>query len=192
MMHRNPSSAPAPLWDFAVAVYQGAGVSAACLEAQDRHGFDVNLLLFAAWLAGRGEVLDEARLALAEARCRAWREELLQPLRRQRRRWKKDAPHPQAYEALKSLELEAERRQLEFLGTLAAEASFSGAAPGRAASAAEASPFGAGPGDARRARLAAGLEVLRLAAGAPEGALDGFAVAVEAAMDELLGGEESA
>lgn len=44
-----------PFWRFSCAVYAAPGVAQACLELQDTHGADVNLLLLAAWLgAARG------------------------------------------------------------------------------------------------------------------------------------------
>ena len=58
-------------WDFSLRVYGSDGVSAACIALQERHGIDVNLLLFSAWVgeSGRG-VLAQSELgrALAPAR----------------------------------------------------------------------------------------------------------------------------
>jgi len=52
-----------PLWKFSLAVYSAPGVSAVCLELQERRGADVNLVLFAAFVgwSGRGR-LDRAVL----------------------------------------------------------------------------------------------------------------------------------
>ena len=41
-------SATDRLWDFAVTAYGKPDVSHFCLQAQDLHGFDVNMLLYAA------------------------------------------------------------------------------------------------------------------------------------------------
>ncbi len=113
-------SSESALWTFATSVYADAAVSQAALRAQDEAGLDVNLLLFAAWLATRGVALDSAQLERAEARCGLWRQEVVQPLRRLRRGWKQNPPHESAYAAIKDLELEAERRQLAFLEDLVA------------------------------------------------------------------------
>jgi uncharacterized protein (TIGR02444 family) len=119
--------AAASLWEYALRVYNRDGVAAACLAAQDGHGLDVNLLLFAAWLAAAGGALDEGDARRASDYCRAWREEVVQPLRRRRRAWKHAAPHPRAYTAIKALEIEAERQQLVMLAELAQERGLVGA-----------------------------------------------------------------
>ncbi len=47
-----------PFWDFSLEVYGGEGIPAACLELQDAHGVDVNVILFCCWLGrtGRGRL----------------------------------------------------------------------------------------------------------------------------------------
>jgi uncharacterized protein (TIGR02444 family) len=100
-----------PFWDYSLAVYAGDGVADALLALQDRFGLDVNLLLYAAWLADRGLQLDAAHLAALEARVAPWREQVIHPLRRLRRQWR-DYPEAAALrEALKALELQAEQSQ---------------------------------------------------------------------------------
>jgi uncharacterized protein (TIGR02444 family) len=173
------------LWDFATAVYAREGVAEACIAAQDGAGFDVNLLLFAAWLAQRGETLNEARLGLAERRCEAWRDAVVIPLRERRRQWKQDAPHVQAYAALKALELEAERSQLRFLEALAGEPAFLEAGSMPVEAAAQARPD-------RSAIFAASLECLRRARAAPPGSLDDFGTVTGAAVNALFGSEKPA
>ena len=80
-----PPDAGQGLEAYAAALYARPGVAAACLELQDRLGADVNLLLAACWLAGRGVRLDvEAARRLRELAA-AWREPVLAPLRRARR-----------------------------------------------------------------------------------------------------------
>ena len=104
-----------PFWDFSLRVYGTAGVAPACLELQDRHGLDVNLLLLCCWLGHcqkaaptRAEV---ARLADAVA---AWHNDVVRPLRQARRRLKAPGPAiaPALAEALrqevKRIELDAE------------------------------------------------------------------------------------
>jgi len=110
------------LWEYALTAYADPDVAHACLLAQDAHGVDVNLLLCAAWCAALGRALDDAAVVALDEQCRSWREQVIAPLRRQRRLWKGDPTHSEDYAAAKRLELAAEREQLERLqSTLAPE-----------------------------------------------------------------------
>ncbi|MGH7005901.1 MAG: TIGR02444 family protein [Alphaproteobacteria bacterium] len=117
-------------WDFSVTLYGKPGVAAACLALQDRHGVDVNILMFCFWLAasGRGPVgrrsLDEA-FAAAEA----WHAEIVRNLRALRKRLKQpvgpaDAALAQALRArIQKIEIDAEHiEQLTLAASAAAEA----------------------------------------------------------------------
>lgn len=104
------------LWSWSLRVYGRPGVAAACLEAQDRHGADVNLLLWAAWTgAEHGHLLTAGEVAAAREAVVGWHREVVVPLREVRRRLKTGpVPAPDAdTEALrtriKATELEAER-----------------------------------------------------------------------------------
>ncbi len=108
------------LWYFAVALYGRPGMADLCLELQDRHGMDVPLLLWAAWVgAARDHALTPGELAAADAAVAPWRRDVVAPLRAVRRRLKQ-GPLPLAPTAgsdslrdrVKALELEAERLQL--------------------------------------------------------------------------------
>jgi uncharacterized protein (TIGR02444 family) len=100
-----------PFWDYSLAVYARDGVADALLALQDEFGLDVNMLLYAAWLAERGLQLDAAHLIPLETRVATWREQVIHPLRRLRRQWR-DYPEAAALrEGLKALELEAEQSQ---------------------------------------------------------------------------------
>ena len=57
-------------WAFSLDVYGRPGVAPACLALQDRHGLDVNLLLFCCWAASQGVTLDQRTLAAAEEAAR--------------------------------------------------------------------------------------------------------------------------
>ena len=72
-------------WDFSLELYGREGVAPACLALQERHGADVNLLLFGCWLAasGRGP-LEGAALARAGASVEPWHREIVRGLRRTR------------------------------------------------------------------------------------------------------------
>ncbi len=51
-----------PFWDFSLAVWGREAVEPACLALQERHGIDVNVLLFCGWAGRRGRALDAAVL----------------------------------------------------------------------------------------------------------------------------------
>ncbi|MBI3517027.1 MAG: TIGR02444 family protein [Proteobacteria bacterium] len=105
-----------PLWKFSLAVYGAPGVSAACLDLQERRGADVNLVLYAAFVgaSGRGR-LSPAELEACRAATRPWSEAVVQPLRRVRRDLKggigavPGEPVQALRRAVQALELEAER-----------------------------------------------------------------------------------
>ncbi|SHJ28466.1 TIGR02444 family protein [Roseomonas rosea] len=104
-------------WRFSCAVYAAPGVAQACLELQDRHGADVNLLLLAAWLGANRGVRVEAAW-LAEEPGADWHRGVIGPLRQARRRVKAgglgDEALRQFHAQLLACELAAERiRQAE-------------------------------------------------------------------------------
>lgn len=69
-------------WDFSIAIYDKSGVQPACLGLQDRHGLDVNLLLYCCWHAASGRgVLTEDDLAAAAALCAPWHDRIITGLR---------------------------------------------------------------------------------------------------------------
>jgi uncharacterized protein (TIGR02444 family) len=113
---------PAGFWAFSLDFYGRPGVAAACLELQDRHGLDVNLVLYCCW---RGDRLTEAQLQAAIDLTAPWRSEIVQPLRALRRRLKPGfPPFPEAgvltlRKRIADAELEAERLQQQALEALA-------------------------------------------------------------------------
>lgn len=123
------------LWDWAVRAYAAPGVSEACLALQDRDDQNVCLLLYAAWCGRTGRALDAEAVEAAVDTARAWSETAIAPLRRIRRDLKTRRPDMDdlAREAVrdkvKAVELDAERRLLEALETLAPAASEKPVAP---------------------------------------------------------------
>ena len=109
-------------WSFSLGFYGRAGVSAACIDLQDRYGHDVNILLFACWvgLSGRGR-LTPGDLARAEAAVGPWRRAVTEPVRAARRALKdaRDEGAGELYGAAKALELAAERVAQSRLAALA-------------------------------------------------------------------------
>tara|TARA_R110000751_G_scaffold78436_9_gene158193 strand:+ start:5653 stop:6210 length:558 start_codon:yes stop_codon:yes gene_type:complete len=103
------------LWKFTVAFYGRPGVAPMCLSLQEKCGLDVNLLLFLAWL-GLQDKAPHSISALENA-VRAWRENVISPLRTTRR-YLRDDPSVgvQALrEQLKKDELVGERIEQELL-----------------------------------------------------------------------------
>jgi uncharacterized protein (TIGR02444 family) len=115
------AEAPAtPFWDYSLAVYARPGVAEACLALQDRHGLDVNILLFCCWAGQRGRALSAAELEGLMAAVGPWHEGVVKPLRAVRRWLKGQSTAPgAAAEALrqevKAQELEAERIEQQIL-----------------------------------------------------------------------------
>jgi uncharacterized protein (TIGR02444 family) len=62
------------------------------LALQNRHGLDVNLLLFVVWAGNDGRILSEAAVSVAIERVQRWHADIVRPLRALRRRLKND-PH---------------------------------------------------------------------------------------------------
>ena len=102
-------------WEFSLTIYCRQPVATACLSLQDRRAADVNILLFACWLATQGCRLNESGFKAAMAAVEDWRTQLLEPLRRARRRLKKRFPEigkpdkQSIIHAIMSAELECER-----------------------------------------------------------------------------------
>jgi uncharacterized protein (TIGR02444 family) len=117
-------------WDFSLALYARPGVAPACLALQERHGIDVNALMFCVWLAesGRGpaprEALDEAFAAVA-----SWHRQVVRTLRplRQRLKFGFEPVDAELVRALRSriqkIEIDAEHvEQLTLAASAAARA----------------------------------------------------------------------
>lgn len=118
-----------PFWDFSLRVYGTEGVSAACLDLQERHGVDVNILLFCLWLGAAGyPARSETQLRAIAAAASLWHDQVVKPLRAVRRRLKEPiepVDHGLAQEVrarLQKVEIEAEHlEQLTLAGLIAGE-----------------------------------------------------------------------
>lgn len=123
-------TAPGAFWRFSLALYEQPDVAAACLDLQDRHGYDVNLVLYALWVgaSGRGR-LSAAGLDSAKAALAPWQSAIIAPLRALRRRVKGEPDAAALYAALKSAELEAEYVAQDRLERLAPPGGAPDAAP---------------------------------------------------------------
>ena len=111
------------LWDFSVTIYQQPGVSHACLSLQDLLGLDVNVLLFCCWFGCARGLLDGPTFNNALDFSKPWAEEVVHPLRAARI-WMKvnNCAQPVSQkllrEKIKTVELEAEHLQQDFLESL--------------------------------------------------------------------------
>jgi uncharacterized protein (TIGR02444 family) len=109
-------------WRFSLAFYERPGVADALIVLQDREGFDINLVLFALWLgiSGRGTLGGDA-LAAAERVAATLRSEIVEPLRRLRRKLRHhpDGDVQRLREGVKALEIAGEKLVQERLARLA-------------------------------------------------------------------------
>lgn len=110
-----------PLWQFALRVYAAGGVAEKCLFLQDQHGADVNLLLLCCWAGLHGAYLPGEQVEALNQLVAAWRTDIIVPLRRMRRQMKnavgpiQPSQSAAVRQAIKSVELSAEKTELDFL-----------------------------------------------------------------------------
>jgi uncharacterized protein (TIGR02444 family) len=117
------------LWDYSHDVYARTGVTEACLALQNGHNVDVNVLLFCCWAGDAGIDLGAAATGAAVEVCGPWSAETVGRLRAARTWMKTDNAirmrtavfdYDELRNAIKALELEAERLQQEALASLIA------------------------------------------------------------------------
>ncbi|MCH8174411.1 MAG: TIGR02444 family protein [Proteobacteria bacterium] len=122
---------PQKFWDFSIELYGRPGVADACLDLQDSHGFDVNLLLYCFWYGDCLGSFDKLLLEELVKFSLTWNQGIVRPLR-EVRRWMKNqtqlvsenqAPQFQSLrERIKSEELSAEKIQQEMLEVITLQA----------------------------------------------------------------------
>lgn len=114
-------------WSYSLATYARDEVEGLCLRLQDDHGFDVNVLLICLWVAETDRaVLQSGEIAALRAATAAWMADIVEPLRRIRRRLKDPLPYQLTQDVsepcrsiVKTAELEGERiEQLLLVRTL--------------------------------------------------------------------------
>lgn len=79
---------PCPFWDFSLQAYSSDGVAPACLNLQERHGIDVNILLYCVWAGQVGNRLDHGHIESLAGAVSEWHETVVLSLRRARKRLK--------------------------------------------------------------------------------------------------------
>ena len=113
------------LWNYAVETYSRTGVQEACLLLQDVAQVDVNVLLAALYATYvSGACVEASLVEQMDSAVRAWREEVVLPLRHIRRTMKTGARIGTEGDAealrngVKALELKAERIEHAELATI--------------------------------------------------------------------------
>ena len=113
------------LWNYAVETYSRPGVQEVCLLLQDAAQVDVNVLLAALYgTYVSGACVEAGLIERMDAAVRAWREEVVLPLRHIRRTMKNGARIGAEGDAealrtsVKAIELQAERIELAVLAVV--------------------------------------------------------------------------
>lgn len=124
MSDGNAATPASAFRQFSLNVYKTPQVEQVCLDLQDTHGLDVNLLLLCCWVGRHGVRLPTDTLRRAEQAVAPWRETAIEPLRDLRRRLKASVGGIGAEtaaalrEKIKSAELDAEFLEQDHLVTL--------------------------------------------------------------------------
>ncbi len=108
------------LWAYALDIYGRPGAEARFLALQDAHGQNVCLLIWSLWMAAERRAADAATLAAGAALARSWEAAAVAPLRAIRRDLKTSSAgaarrRERLRDAVRQLELQAERMLLEML-----------------------------------------------------------------------------
>jgi len=102
------ASLPA-FWQWALTRWRHPALEHELLATQDNHGAVVMELLLVAWLAEIGVVITDADVSALKAAGGPWVEGVVIPLREQRKQWAEDSSMQGFRQAIKPLELDAER-----------------------------------------------------------------------------------
>jgi uncharacterized protein (TIGR02444 family) len=115
-------------WRFSLAVYQDDAVQEECLDLQDRHGIDINMLLFCVFVgAVHGAIISKHDVRDALSLIGAWNANVVRVLRQVRRELKVFAADPSPIQvaagelrtSVKAAELGAEQIEQAMLETFA-------------------------------------------------------------------------
>jgi uncharacterized protein (TIGR02444 family) len=107
---------------YAETLYRQPGIAELCLMLQDKHGLDVNLLLFTSWYGFYYGKLSDDQMARANDLSGEWSAHVVKPLRSVRRWLNRDGDTEELLRnRVKDGELAAEYLQLNMLEQLAAD-----------------------------------------------------------------------
>lgn len=114
------SVAAGSLWAYALDIYGRPGAEARFLALQDAHGQSVCFLIWSLWMAAEARAADASTLAAGAALARSWEAAAVAPLRAVRRDLKTSSAgaarrRERLRDAVRQLELQAERMLLEML-----------------------------------------------------------------------------
>ena len=121
------SHADSSFWAYSLRFYDDPKTQEACLDAQNRLGADVNLILYVFFKAQKGFRLNRNALQQANENVISWRTEVIHPLRQIRRKLKAHRYNlPENNQKtlrieVKNLELKSEKFQQEYLDSLILE-----------------------------------------------------------------------
>lgn len=128
---------PCPFWDFSLQAYGSDGVAPACLKLQERHGIDVNILLYCIWAGHIGNRLNKEQIAILTASVGEWHGAVVRSLRQARKQMKTpldgQAPSPLTLDLrarIQKLEIDAEHIEQLRLHASLENAEFIAADPG--------------------------------------------------------------
>ncbi|PWQ98902.1 TIGR02444 family protein [Leucothrix arctica] len=102
------------LWQFSLTLYAAPEVQQACLDLQDNHGADVNLVLFLLYQGSLGRQLAQETIQTIVQETCSFRERVIQPIRALRKSLKSkkyslEHGEDSLYQQMLSLELSAEK-----------------------------------------------------------------------------------
>ncbi|MAU40645.1 MAG: TIGR02444 family protein [Kordiimonas sp.] len=114
-----PEDSPNPFWDYSLRLYSQPSVAQSCLELQQEHNADVNIILFLLWLGEERRLrVDPETVKYCLNQTAAIRQQVITPLRTARKFLPKESG-PQNNRALRTeiqlLELWAERIEQDLL-----------------------------------------------------------------------------
>lgn len=113
-MHDATKPGQNPFWQYSLRLWQDAELRRVLFAWQDS-GADINVLLFCAYLATQGRVLN--RDLLERAGITHWQQSVVRPLRMARLKLQ-DAKDSPIYQQLKQQELAAEQHEQDLLAAL--------------------------------------------------------------------------
>lgn len=102
-------------WEWSVTRYGCESTRELLLSLQETAGLVIMEALFAAWLGDRGCRWQRSAIEQISIATSAWLEEVVQPLRATRKRWKPDHGLRAQREKLLQLEVEAERHLAQLI-----------------------------------------------------------------------------